>query len=133
MTRTSAKHGSSARLLGLALALLAAGGCKSAPTAKPTGILWLNLSPPSATVIIDEQPILARPGAVTLRISLRAGTHRLELRAPAYFPAYRDLDIPSAGERRLELALRADPDAESPAAAPTRPLGQLPTVVPEVP
>lgn len=125
--------GSSGRARGLLLALLFCGGCKSAPVAKPTGVLWLNLSPPSATVIIDEQPILARPGAVTLRIVLRAGTHRLELRAPSYFPAYRDLDIASAGERHLDVALRADPDAEPAGLLPVRPLGQLPTTVPEVP
>ena len=117
----------------LLLTVLLAAGCKSAPTAKPTGVLWLNLSPPSATVIVDEQPLLARPGAVTLRIALRAGPHRLELRAPAYFPAYRDLDIPSAGESRLTVALRPDPDAELESAGPTRALGQLPTVLPEVP
>jgi hypothetical protein len=117
----------------LLLAALLAAGCKSAPTAKPTGILWLNLSPPSATVIVDEQPLLARPGAVTLRISLRAGPHRLLLRAPSYFPAYRDLDIPSAGERHLDVALRPDPDGELPSASPARPLGQLPTAIPEVP
>jgi hypothetical protein len=113
--------------------VLLTSGCKSTPAAKPSGVLWLNLSPPTATVIVDEQPILARPGAVTLRISLRPGAHRLELRAPAYFPAYRDLDIPSAGERRLDITLRADPDAEPPTSGPTRPLGQLPTAIPEVP
>ena len=107
------------------------GGCKSAPPAKPTGVLWLNLKPPSATVLVDEQPIVARPGAVTLRIALRAGPHRLELRAPGHFPAYRDLELPSAGELRLDVALRPDPDAEP--EAPARPLGQLPTQVPEVP
>lgn len=116
--------------LGPLLALLL-GGCKSAPPAKPSGILWLNLKPPSATVLVDEQPIVARPGAVTLRIALRAGPHRLELRAPGHFPAYRDLELPSAGELRLDLALRPDPDAEP--EAPARPLGQLPTPVPEVP
>jgi hypothetical protein len=120
-------------LFGLALGLMLIGGCKSTPPAKPSGVLWLNLSPPSATVIVDEQPITARPGAVTLRISLRPGAHRLELRAPAHFPAYRDLDIPSAGERHLDIALRPDPDADSPAKSVTRPLGQLPTAVPEVP
>lgn len=115
----------------LTLGLLLGGGCKSAPSAKPTGVLWLNLKPPSATVLVDEQPIVARPGAVTLRIALRAGPHRLELRAPGHFPAYRDLELPSAGELRLDVALRPDPDAEP--EAPARPLGQLPPPVPEIP
>lgn len=121
------------QLLGalLTVGLLLTGGCKTAPPAKPGGVLWLNLRPPSATVLVDEQPIVARPGAVTLRIALRAGPHRLELRAPGHFPAYRDLELPSAGELRLDVALRPDPDAEPD--APARPLGQLPTRVPEIP
>lgn len=131
--RASLRSPAGSRLLALGplLALLLGGGCKSAPPAKPSGVLWLNLKPPSATVLVDEQPIVARPGAVTLRIALRAGPHRLELRAPGHFPAYRDLELPSAGELRLDLALRPDPDAEP--EAPARPLGQLPTPVPEVP
>lgn len=115
------------------LALLLAAGCKSAPAAKPTGILWLNLKPPSATVLVDEQPVVARPGAVTLRIAIGAGAHRLELRAPGHFPAYRDLDIPSAGEVRMDLALRPDPDAEPLGDGPARPLGPPPLKSPELP
>ena len=117
--------------VGLLLGLLLGGGCKSAPAAQPTRVLWLSHKPPSATVLVDEQPIVARPGAVTLRIALRAGPPRLELRAPGHFPAYRDLELPSAGELRLDVALRPDPDAEP--EAPARPLGQLPTHVQEVP
>jgi hypothetical protein len=130
MTRTP-RHALALFLLGLIGCL----GCKSAPTQKPSGILWLNLSPPSATVIVDEQPVVARPGAVTLRISLRPGPHRLMLRAPGHFTAYRDVDIVSApgGDRHLDVALRPDPDAEQELATPARPLGELPTRTPEVP
>lgn len=117
----------------LALALLLVAGCKSAPPAKPAGVLWLNLKPPSATVLLDEQPVVARPGAVTLRIAVRPGAHRLELRAPGHFTAYRDLDIASAGEVRIDLALRPDPDAEPQSDAPARLPGPLPPKLPELP
>jgi hypothetical protein len=113
------------QVFALGLLPLLAAGCKSAPPARPSGILWLNLSPPSATVIVDEQPVAAQPGAVTLRISLRPGPHRLMLRAPGHFTAYRDLDIVSAGERHLDVALRPDPDAEPELVTPARPLGEL--------
>jgi hypothetical protein len=110
-------------------------GCLRGPAAKPTGILLLDLSPPSATVLIDEQPVAARMGAATLRISLSTGAHRLEIRAPAYFPAYRDLSIARASQSRLMVALRPDPDAELDSQSSTlaRPLGQLPSTIPELP
>ena len=80
---------------------------------------------------VAQRPRPQPVGKRARRIALRAGPHRLELRAPGHFPAYRDLELPSAGELRLDLALRPDPDAEP--EAPARPLGQLPTPVPEVP
>lgn len=132
---TRAKFHPAARIRwrNLALGLLLATGCKSAPVAKPAGVLWLNLTPPAATVLLDEQPVVARAGAVTLRIAVRAGAHRLELRAPGYFPAYRDLDIPSAGQVRMDVALRPDPDAEPPTDAAARPLAPPPAKLPELP
>ena len=132
---TSAKVLTATRRRGSALALLLlfTAECKSAPVAKPAGVVWLNLAPPSATVLLDEQPVAARIGAATLRIAVRPGAHRLELRAPGYFPAYRDLAIQSAGEVRLDVALRPDPDAEPGIDAATRPLAPPPARLPELP
>jgi hypothetical protein len=92
-------------------AVLLAGACKTAPPPPPpSGQLLLSLSPPLASVLVDDRPLLRQPGSAALRVSLPAGPHRVEVYAPGYFHAYRDVTVPVAAETRVEVALRADPD-----------------------
>jgi hypothetical protein len=94
---------------GLLVALLH-GGCKTAPPPPPpSGQLFLELTPPQASVLVDDRPLLRR-GMGALRVSLPAGAHRVEVYAPGYFHAYRDIAITAATESRLQVALRPDPD-----------------------
>lgn len=123
----------------LGATLLALGsGCRSAPAARPAppaGLLVLVVSPPGGLLLLDDRPILARPDATRLSLEVPAGAHRVELRAPGYFTAYRDVTVPprALGEQRLDVALRPDPDAEPETATPARPLGTLPSRFPDVP
>ncbi len=95
--------------LAMIVPLLAVGACRSAPPAPPSGRLWLELSPPQANVLIDDKPLL-RQADGTLRVSLPAGAHRVEVYTPGYFHAYRDVTVAAALTTRLKVALRADPD-----------------------
>jgi hypothetical protein len=96
------------RLLGLLLLL--GGACRSAPPPPPpSGQLWLELLPPQANVLVDDRPLLRRPDG-SLRVGLPAGAHRVEAYAPGFFHAYRDVSVVAAGEARLKVVLRPDPD-----------------------
>ncbi len=107
-------------------ALLA--GCRGAPQPQPEGVLQLTLNTPDASVFIDEQPVVSKPGSTAIKVKVPAGSRRIEVRAPGRFTVYRETLVPAAGERRLDIALRPDPDADSrdapPAAAPGQ-LGQI--------
>lgn len=95
----------------LALLLCAALGCKSAPPPPPpSGQLLIELLPGQASVLVDDRPLLRKPGSSLLRVSLPAGPHRVEVYAPGYFHAYRDIAITASAESRLQVALRPDPD-----------------------
>jgi hypothetical protein len=86
-------------------------GCKSAPPPPPpSGQLLLELQPGQASVLVDDRPLLRRPDSSLLKVSLPAGPHRLEVYAPGYFHAYRDITITASTESRLQVALRPDPD-----------------------
>ena len=92
------------------LAAVLVTGCKSAPPPPPpSGQLFLELSPSQASVLVDDRPLLRR-AVGPLRVSLPAGAHRVEVYAPGYFHAYRDIAITAAAEARLQVALRPDPD-----------------------
>jgi len=96
-------------LLGLLVA--APFGCKSAPPPPPpSGQLLIELVPGQASVLVDDRPLLRRPGASLLKVSLPAGPHRVEVYAPGYFHAYRDITVTASAESRLQVALRPDPD-----------------------
>lgn len=96
-------------LLGLVSA--ATVGCKSAPPPPPpSGQLLIELVPGQASVLVDDRPLLRKPGGSVLRVSLPAGAHRVEVYAPGYFHAYRDISITASTESRLQVALRPDPD-----------------------
>ena len=118
----------------LALSVLVSLGCKSAPPPPPpSGVVVLQVEPASASLLVDEQPVMSTPGAARRKLSLPAGAHRLEARASGYFPLYRDLQVIAAQEQPLTLTLRADPDAEPPDTSSVRPLGTLSPRLPEVP
>lgn len=118
----------------LALGLgLAQPGCRTAPTTRPQGTLLLSVSPAGVTILLNDRPLPTRSSEALLRLAVGAGPHRLELRAPGYFTAYRDVTITAAAEQRLSVTLRPDPDAAPLSTAPTRPLGQLPPMPTDVP
>lgn len=92
-------------------AILVVSACRSAPPPPPpSGQLLLELLPSQASVLVDDRPVLRR-GVGTLRVTLPAGPHRVEVYAPGYFHAYREVAVSAAGEARLKVALRPDPDA----------------------
>lgn len=98
-------------LLGVSICLLQ-GACRSAPPTLPSGQLWLELSPAKASVLVDDRPLLGRANSSgTLHVMLPPGPHRVEVYAPGYFHAYRDIAIGAASPANLRIALRADPDA----------------------
>lgn len=88
------------------------GGCRSAPPPPPpTGQLWLEVTPSHARVLVDDRPLIRRSGVSgALRVALPAGAHRVEVYAPGYFHAYRDVAVAAASEARLKVVLRSDPD-----------------------
>jgi hypothetical protein len=62
-------------------------------------------------VLIDDR-LLPRQSDGGLRAALSLGAHRVEVYAPGYFHAYRDIELPTATEVRIEVSLRANPDAQ---------------------
>lgn len=98
--------------LPLVMALvMALAGCKSAPPPPPpSGQLLLELSPGLASVLVDDRPLLRKPGGSALRVPLPVGAHRIEIYAPGFFHAYREIDVRQATETRVQVALRPDPD-----------------------
>jgi len=91
--------------LALALAFAA---CATAPTARPTVGLRIEASRPDATVWIDDR--LAGTADDLLRrggVALPPGYHRVEVRHPACYSAYREVDlVPSAGPQEVTVSLR---------------------------
>lgn len=94
----------------LALLALAVGatGCATAPASRPSVGLRIEASRPDATVWIDDRLMgtaddLVRRGGV----ALPPGYHRVEVRHPACYSAYRDVELlPSAGPQALSVSLR---------------------------
>jgi len=68
------------------------------------GVLHVRVQPASvhAEVWIDDRQIGTAPGDV----SMPAGLHSLELRAPGYSPERRSVQLPAGGEREIEIAMR---------------------------
>ncbi len=111
-----------------AIFLAAVPACRSAPTTTknlPSGQVWLQLEPPSASVIIDERPLLVPAEAGGLRLAMPIGPHRVEVSAPGYFAAYREITVQIGSPQAVQIALRPDPDA-APDSAPARPFGPRP-------
>jgi hypothetical protein len=93
----------------LPLALLFA-AC--AATVRPPDAVVRVQSLPGAEVYVDEAlaGVVGRGGAIA--VGLRAGRHRLEVRAPGRLPAYREVDLRRGGKDALPVELRPDLDAE---------------------
>lgn len=95
------------------LGTLILGGCAHAPP-PPDALLSLQVTPPTAQVYVDDQPVHREPGGV--RVPVRGGAfYRIEVRAAGHFPAYREVVVPAHGRRDLQIALRPDPDQARPA------------------
>lgn len=124
------RHLALAGLVGFA-GFVGAAGCRSTPAARPTGTLLLSVAPAGVTILLDDRPLPARSGDALLRVAVTSGAHRIELRAPGYFTAYRDVAVAAAGEQRLSVVLRPDPDAVPLTTAPARPFGELPPINPD--
>lgn len=116
-----------AGLLGL---LILASACRSSPTVTPreTGQLVLQLRPKTASVVLDERPLLVPRSDGEVALGLPAGAHRVEVFAPGYFTAYRDVKLVPGSPVTLQVELRADPDA-APDTAPARPFGPRPAPI----
>lgn len=113
------------------LGLLSA--CRSGPTPTPsasknTGQLVLVLSPKTASVVLDERPLLVPRSDGSVALGMPAGAHRVEVFAPGYFTAYREVVLTPASPVTLQVTLRADPDAQ-PDTAPARPFGPRPAAI----
>lgn len=111
-------------------------GCRTAPqTPPPLGSLAVRVTPEEASVLIDDFPIARGSGVRRVRVPV--GKHRMEVRAPGYFAAYREFVMKAAEDSVLiELALRADPNAEldaAPSAAAKLPAGPTVPRLPELP
>jgi hypothetical protein len=81
--------------------------------------------PLQASVLVDDR-LLPRQSDGGLRAALTPGPHRVEVYAPGYFHAYRDVELPTPNELHLQVSLRKNPDAQVDN-TPARPFGpQLP-------
>lgn len=127
----STRHLVLSGLIGLAGFVGLSAGCRSTPAARPTGTLLLSVAPAGVTILLDDRPLPARSGDALLRVAVTSGAHRLELRAPGYFTAYRDVAVAAASEQRLSVMLRPDPDAAPLPSTPARPFGELPPINPD--
>lgn len=107
--------------------------CRSGPTptdsrSKPLGQLVLQLSPKTASVVLDERPLLVPRSDGSVALGVPIGSHRVEVFAPGYFTAYRDVQLTAGSPVTLQITLRADPDA-APDTAPARPFGPRPAAI----
>jgi hypothetical protein len=107
--------------------------CRTGPTpttnrSKETGQLVLVLSPKHASVVLDEKPLLVPRSDGSVALGMPVGSHRLEIFAPGYFTAYREVQLAAGSPVTVEVALRADPDAAQDT-APARPFGPRPAAL----
>ena len=112
---TSALYQSFALLLGAATLA----GCHRQASPTQTATLLLSVSPQVATVLLDDQPVLARSTtAGPIRLRIVSGAHRLEVRALSHLTAYREVAVRPGEESVISVSLRRDPEAESEPASP---------------
>ena len=72
------------------------------PPLPTTGILGLQVSPPTAVVELDGR---TAGSAADFRQELSAGPHELEISAPGYQSRRETVTVPAGGEKSLEFAL----------------------------
>lgn len=94
------------RLSRLAFLLVLGGACATAPAPRPSMRLRLDGRVLDATVWVDDHlagtlgDLMQRGGVV-----LPGGYHRVEIRHPAYYSAYREFER-DGGEETLSVRLR---------------------------
>lgn len=114
----------------LCAAAALASACAGGPKAMgPSGHLVVVVSPPMASLLLDEQPLSTARSDGRLRTPLYVGAYRLEVMAPGYFPIYRDVRIEAGKETLMEVKLRANPDIAPALDSAT----QTPTLGPRMP
>lgn len=107
-------------------------GCHAAPATPPLGTLVLGVSPVTATVFLDEQPLLLRQtGGQPARVRMPAGPHRLEVRAVGYLTRFYDLAVRASADSVLSVSLHPDPEADlDTQSAATTPFAPRPLPIP---
>jgi hypothetical protein len=85
-----------------------------------TGTVAIHVSADAGNVLVDGAPKAALDhGRATL--TLPAGMHAIEIQAPGFLAAKRDVPVESGGKAQIEIVLEVDPNAQA-AAAPGKPL-----------
>lgn len=94
-------------LLGMSLGLLGACGAAPSPPA-PRAILHLQVTPPNASVVIDDRRVGSARSVMQGPLRMRPGVHFLEVHASGFFSHYERVRF-DAGEHRMEIELVARP------------------------
>ena len=124
------------RRVGMALGLLLGlGGCHSTPAVVPSGTPVLQFSPQTATVLLDDQPLLLRAAAsAPARVRVATGPHRLEVRAIGYLTRFQDVQVQTGADSVLSVSLHPDPESDlEPQGAATQPFAPRPRELPALP
>jgi hypothetical protein len=96
-----------------ALLCLLVFGCEPAKEAsQPTvSLRFLGTGPPSATVIIDDEPLGTLEFVAAHGVALPPGVHHVTVKAQGYFPWDREVVAPvGSAPIALEVALTQVPD-----------------------
>ena len=107
----------------IAIAALFTSGCATSPRPAEASLRVIRAEGDAAgdtltQVFIDERPVGRRDGPP---IGLRAGVHRVELRAQGHFPAYREVTLARGDRRVLAVPLHPDLDHPDVSQAPSTP------------
>jgi hypothetical protein len=78
---------------------------------RPTVSLRIRGGPPTATVIMDDEPLGSLEFVAAHGVALPAGVHHVTIKEQGYFPWDREVDAPlGSGPIVLEVALTRIPD-----------------------
>jgi hypothetical protein len=95
----------------LVMGLLWAACAPPQAPAQPTISLRLRGTPPSATVIVDEEALGTLDFVAAHGVALPPGVHHVTVTARGYFPSDTEVDArPGSPPVRLEVALMPVPD-----------------------
>jgi hypothetical protein len=96
------------------VAFLFGGVCLScgarSPSAQALGTVRFKGSPANADLVVDERSIGPVNMFETSGILLKAGSHRVVLRAAGYFTEYRIVDVAPQTVSQIEITLRPVPE-----------------------